>query len=100
MRLDSVIYLIGVTTGANEAGDAIETPTRRETFAKKKSVRQSEFYQAAATGLKPVLTFEVWLHEYQGESELEYNEQVYQIIRTYSPDDKWLELVCDGTVVR
>lgn len=94
-----MIYLISVTHAPNDMGDAIKTPGRRETFAEKKSVRQSEFYQAAATGLKPELTFVIWEKEYRGEPQLEHDGQMYTIIRTYTPNDSTIELTCSGMVV-
>jgi SPP1 family predicted phage head-tail adaptor len=98
MRFDSVIYLIQVTYGENDMGDSIEIHTKRQTFAQKNSVRQSEFYQAAATGLKPELTFVVWLREYRDEPKLEYNGKMYTVIRTYSKNDELIELICSGMV--
>ncbi|MCR8635750.1 phage head closure protein [Paenibacillus radicis (ex Xue et al. 2023)] len=100
MRFDKQIYLISVTTGVNDVGDPITIRTPRETFAEKKSVRQSEFYQAAAAGLKPVLTFTVWTLEYAGETELEFEGTTYTIARTFEKNDKEMELVCSGLVVR
>lgn len=98
MRFDKVIKLITMTTSTNEIGDPIEVLAERQTFAEKKSVRQSEFYQATATGLQPELTFVVWQREYKGEPQLEYEGKTYTIIRTFAPNDKEMELVCSGLV--
>jgi len=98
MRHDKVIKLIGVTYDQNDPGDPIEVKTEREVFAEKKSVRQSEFYQAAATGLKPELTFIIWTREYNDESKLSYNSKEYSIIRTFERDDERIELACSGLV--
>ena len=98
MRKDKIIYLIGFTQSENDISDTIKTPVLRETFAEKKSIRQSEFYQAAATDLKPELTFVVWTLEYNGESALKYEEKTYNIIRTFEPNDKEMELICSGLV--
>ncbi|MBP1992545.1 phage head closure protein [Paenibacillus eucommiae] len=96
MRLDSVIYLISKTTEENEIGDPIFTTVKREIFAEKNSVRQSEFYQAAAHGLKPELTFIVWKQEYLDEERLEFEKRIYDIIRTFEKDSEFIELVCQG----
>lgn len=98
MRKDSEIFLIGTSgaTQTNALGNAIPVPIKRHTFAEKKSVRQSEFYQAAVSDLKPQFTFVVWTLEYHGESELEYEGKKYKIIRTFEPDEKDTELVCEG----
>jgi SPP1 family predicted phage head-tail adaptor len=96
MRKDKLINLITTTKTIDDEGIPVETDTLRETFAEEKSVRQSEFYQAAGAGLKPVKVFIVWSLEYQGEQKLSADNKVYRIIRTYCPNDKDTELVCEG----
>jgi SPP1 family predicted phage head-tail adaptor len=98
MRFDSVIFLISNTETKNRVRDTIRTPVKRETYAEKQSIRQSEFYQAATSGLKPEITFVIWALEYNGEVELEYNGKNYVIIRTFDKNDKELELICSGIV--
>jgi SPP1 family predicted phage head-tail adaptor len=98
MLFRDVISLITVTTTENELGDTIEVSTERQVFADKQSVRQSEFYQAAATGLRPELMFVVRTIEYNGETRLKYNGKIYDIIRTYDKDGELTELVCQGVV--
>lgn len=100
MLFRDVISLITITTTENELGDTIEVPTERQVFADKQSVRQSEFYQAAATGLRPELMFVVRTIEYNGETKLKYNGKEYSIIRTYDKDGELTELVCQGVVNR
>jgi len=100
MLFRDVIKLISYTTTENELGDTIEVPTERQVFADKQSVRQSEFYQAATTGLRPELMFVVRTIEYNGESRLKYNGKEYSIIRTYDKDGELTELVCQGVVNR
>lgn len=100
MLFRDVIKLISYTTTENEMGDTIEVPTERQVFADKQSVRQSEFYQAAATGLRPELMFVVRTIEYNGETRLKYNGKEYSIIRTYDKDGELTELVCQGVVNR
>lgn len=98
MLFRDVISLITVTTTENELGDTIEVSTERQVFADKQSVRQSEFYQAAATGLRPELMFVVRTIEYNGETKLKYNGKEYTIIRTYDKDGELTELICQGVV--
>ena len=100
MLFRDVIKLISYTTTENELGDTIEVSTERQVFADKQSVRQSEFYQAAATGLRPELMFVVRTIEYNGETRLKYNGKIYDIIRTYDKDGELTELVCQGVVNR
>ena len=52
-------------------------------YANKKSVRQSEVYQAAVAGLKPELMFEVQSIEYEQEERVEFNGKLYEILRVY-----------------
>jgi len=93
-----VIYLISVTTTTNDMSDSIEGPIQKQVFANKKSIRQSEFYQAMATGLRPELMFEVKSIDYQQESKLSYNGMLYTIIRAYDKNGEITELICQGIV--
>lgn len=97
---DQVIKLVAETKVVDELGNLKPNKTEREVFAELKSIRQSEFYQAHAVGLKPEIVF--ILPDY-----LEYNnekivlfqdfndekEQEYTVLRTYR-NNNCLELVC------
>lgn len=99
MMWRDTVDLITVTTTENEYGDPIQTETSRTVYANKKSVRQSEFYQAMSTDLRPEIMFEVRTEEYQEETKLRHEGKDYTIIRTYTKNDEITELVCQGTVV-
>ena len=94
MLCNEVVKLIRVVESTNVAADKIPIATEREVMADKKSVRQSEFYQAAAVGLKPETVFVVRTCEYQDEELLSHNGKEYRIVRTYDRDDEWTELTC------
>lgn len=97
MLFREVINLIDVTDDINDLGDPIKIFIKKENvFADKQSIRQSEFYQAAAAGLKPELTFIIRTCEYNQEPMLEYNSKTYNIIRTYEKENEFIELVCQG----
>ena len=64
-------------------GEPIQSMVYRQVFANKKSVRQSEFYQAANVGLKPELVFEVNSFEFSNDERIKYNDKEYSIIRVY-----------------
>lgn len=98
MLFRDIVKLISVTVTENDMGDIIETPVEREVFADKQSIRQSEFYQAAATGLRPELMFVIRSIDYEGEPKLKYNGKEYTIIRTYDKDGELTELICQGVV--
>lgn len=94
-----VITLIKSTEDTNDMGDPIKVLVKRENiFANKKSIKQSEFYQAAAVGLKPEITFEIRSIDYEQELLLEYNNKSFTIIRTYEKENEFIELVCQGIV--
>ena len=98
MLFRDVINLVSIATTENDMGDIIEVETKREVFADKKSIRQNEFYQAAATGLRPELMFIIRSIEYEQEPRLEFNSKTYNIIRAYDKDGELTELVCQGLV--
>lgn len=100
MVMDKLIYLISTVKSDNGIGDTTETDTKTEVFASEESVRQSEFYQAMSTGLKPEIMFKIWKFEYSGETKLEYNSKKYNIIRTYisKKDTRFIELICNAIV--
>ena len=64
-------------------GEPIQSMEWREVFANKKSVRQSEFYQASNVGLKPELVFEIRSIEFSNDEKVRYNGKEYSIIRAY-----------------
>jgi len=92
-----VIYLISETSTTNDIGDVIKVPNEKMVFANKKSIRQSEFYQAQTNGLKPELTFEIYSFEYENEPKVKFNNKTYSIIRTFEKGET-LELICEGVV--
>lgn len=81
-RPDKAIFLIGVTITEDKIGNQIEIPTERMVFAEQLAVFSNEFYNAAVSGLRPELKFEIYTREYRGEGKLKYNGKTYRIIRT------------------
>lgn len=99
MLFRDVVDLIASTPGENDIGDPIEVDAPpRQVFANKKSVRQSEFYQAMANGLRPELMFEIREADYGGEAKLQFEGKAYIIIRTYPAKNELLEIICSGLV--
>ena len=97
MYFSDKINLVTITVTENSMGDMVESVTKKEVFANKKSVRQSEFYQSAATGMRPELMFEVWTDEYSGQPRIEFGSIAYTVIRAYEKNEI-TELVCQGMV--
>ena len=92
-----IIDLVSVTDSINDLGDPVKTQTvRAGIFADRKSVRQSEFYQAAAAGLRPEFTFVIRTIDYNQEPSLIFDTKLYNIIRTFEQQSDFIELVCQG----
>lgn len=97
---NEVITLIAETKTTNEYGDLVSTEARRTVFAELKSITQSEFYQASASGFKPEIKFVLPDYlDYEGEMLVEYQPYDasaparYSVIRTYR-NNNTMELVC------
>lgn len=96
--MDEVIYLLQAKNSTNDIGDPIKTLEKKKRFAEKLEIGQREFYQAAATGLKPEVKFTIWKWEYKDEMYFEYKSRNYKIIKTYERKiDEKIELT--GTSV-
>jgi len=94
MRHSQIIKLISVTITEDEIGNQVETEAERTVYANQFYVSSSEFYNAAATGLKPEKMFEIYSWEYKGEGKLKHDGETYRIIRTEARGDK-ARLTCE-----
>lgn len=91
--MDSVIYLIGKTKAQDARGVWQTEQTKRQVFAKTRSVTRNEFFEGGRSGLNPEMQFTVFAGDYQGETVCEYNGKTYAIYRTYLPEgDDYIEL--------
>jgi SPP1 family predicted phage head-tail adaptor len=99
MMWKDVINLMAIVYTKNSIGDITETTTSRQVFCDVRSIRQSEFYQAAAVGVKPEIVFMIRHIDYSNEKKLSYNNIEYNIIRTFTKNGEILELVCDKLAV-
>lgn len=86
------ISLHTVTYTTDALGQKIPTVVLKPIFAIVRSASQSEFFNAGQEGLKPDKVFDVLITEYDGETELTYNSEVYSIYRVYERDDARVEL--------
>lgn len=98
MLFRDVLYLVSVVYSVNDVGNSTEVETKTTVLCDKQSIRQSEFYQAQALGLKPELMFVIRTVDYNNESRLEYNSKKYNVIRAYDKSGELTELVCSGIV--
>lgn len=102
MMWRDTVELISVVKVDDGGGGYTETVTFRQVFANRKSIRQSEFYQAHAAGLQPEIMFEVRFADYADERKLRFpageGGRRYLIIRTYTKNEESIELICQREV--
>lgn len=100
MEYSEIIYLINQVKEEDEIGNILpSSETLIKCYAKKQSLRTNEFYNATMVGLTPSCEFVVKRLNYNGESELEWNNERYQIIRTIDPKNKFdIVLVCSRKI--
>ena len=92
--MNELIKLITVTGSIDEYGDQAPTETSVERLAEVKSIGQSEFYQANASGLKPEIKFVIADYlDYDGQKTVEYGGIRYRVLRTFQTG-KSLEITC------
>ena len=96
MEYSEIIYFVNEVEGQDEIGNETSSPSAYiKSYAKKQSVRTNEFYNATMVGLTPSCEFVVKRLNYNGQSELEWNDERYSIIRTIDPKNKFdIVLVC------
>ena len=83
---------------SDDWGNVIPDIKRWHVFAEKRSVRQSEFYQAASQGLKPNVVFEIYADEFKNADSIISDNNEFSIIRTYQNTLDRLELVCERKI--
>lgn len=104
MTYDYELNLVKVTYGENNIGDAAKTLEKRPVYASKLDYKNKNFYQAAASGLKPEITFAINKYEYDDEEEVEFEGKAYKVIDVSpikSKDESEFEsiaLLCSGLV--
>ena len=98
MFFRETVDLVSITQTTNAIGDFIDTETTSTVFADKQSIRQSEFYQAYATGLRPEIMFVIRQIDYSNQPRLKWNSKYYNIIRSFDKDGELVELICEGIV--
>ena len=81
-RWADVVYL-GTPVETLFNGETLLSYTLVKRYVNRLSVRQSEYYDAMNTGLKPELMFEIRTLEYNGQTVLKYNNVDYSVMRTY-----------------
>ena len=100
MQYDQIIYLRTLVSTQDEIGNCISSSyVDKKCYAKKQSVRTNEFYNATMTGLTPSCEFVIKRLNYNGESQVLYNNVIYDVIRTFDPKNKFdIGLVCSKKI--
>ena len=99
MQFINPIYLVeNQNCTSDDNGDIKNNPIQRKVLADIESIKQTEFYQAQANGLKPEITFIVRSFEYKGEKNIKHGEKNYKLLRSFERLDGFTELVCIGVV--
>lgn len=100
MEYSEIIYLLNEVGGEDDIGNQITSSfTTTKCYAKKQSVRTNEFYDAIMVGLTPSCEFVVKRLNYDGQNELNWNGERYEIIRTVDPKNKFdIVLVCSKKI--
>lgn len=98
MTYDHELTLITQVMTGDEVGNQIPVETKKDILCGLKSIGRNEFYNAAATGLKPEITFIVHAYEYSGQRKVEFEGVTYNVIRTYEPCFEELELTCERII--
>lgn len=96
MEYTEIIYLISQKKDEDDIGNFISSSeTSKKIYAKKQSVRTNEFYNAMQIGLSPQVEFVIKKINYSGQSEVEWNNERYAVIRTADSKNKFdIVLVC------
>jgi SPP1 family predicted phage head-tail adaptor len=95
---DHELTLIGQRIEEDEIGNQIPVETETTILCGLKSVGRSEFYDAAASGLRPELVFVIHAYEYSGERVVKFQGVRYNVIRTYQTGTEEIELTVERVV--
>ena len=100
MEYSEIIYLIRENLKEDEIGNSIPSSlSSQKCYAKKQSVKTNEFYNATMVGMTPSCEFVIKRLNYNGEDELEWNNERYKVIRTIDPKNKFdIVLVCSKKI--
>lgn len=100
MDIDTTVKLITkINTGTNIYGEPTYSEQIDEVYAIKKSVKQSEFFQAAAQGFKPEIVLEIYSFEYKNQELCYFSGEKMRIYRAYPlPNSEKIELYLTSIV--
>ena len=91
--MNEQVTLITVVSSGN-GFNRTETETRNTVFCTEADMGRREFFDAEASGIKAEYKLNVWSHEYNGETVVEYgtdkdgNPKRYKVYRTHNVGDE------------
>lgn len=98
MTYDYELSLIQQSYTEDEIGNQVPVESKTIILCGLKSVGRTEFYNAAVAGLKPELIFVAHNYEYNGEKQVEFEGNKYNVIRSYSTSFEEVELSCERVI--
>lgn len=100
MPYQEIIYLINKVVRTDDIGnDVVSSETTTKCYAKAQSIRTNEFYNAVEVGLNPSVEFVIKRLNYDGQDEIDWNNERYSVIRTTDPKNKFdIVLVCEKKI--
>ena len=82
--MNDIAYLITKKYSEDEIGQDISERTEQEVFCEILSISQSEFFEAAQSGLKPQYKIKMWAEEYGGQDEVRIGDEYFTVYRNYT----------------
>lgn len=82
--MNNVAYLITKKYLEDEIGQDISEIIEQEIFCEILSISQSEFFEAAQSGLKPQYKIKLWEAEYGGQDEVRIGDDYFTVYRNYT----------------
>lgn len=100
MEYTEIVYLVSQIKEEDDIGNTTSSSEiLSKSYAKKQSVRTSEFYNAVQVGMSPSIEFVIKKLNYNGEEEIEWNNERYSVIRVIEPKNKFdIVLVCQKKI--
>jgi head-tail adaptor len=93
MITNEICYLGALKKTVNTYGDAVSSVVYgSKVYCSMRSMKYSEFYQAAAVGMKPELALSLRREDYANQTYVKYNDIEYRVQRTYITDKSRIEL--------
>ncbi len=73
----------------------VETVSKRTVFVEVSSISMNEFYKASNSGFKPTLKLIMFEYDYNNEALIEFENERYSIVRSYTTSNDKIELILE-----